>query len=134
MKVKDMEKLGTLIRNKNVSNMSNEDICDFLSLSKILMDSMESIIPAFKKEFQVREIGNYIDTVRGIEIKEVEENNSSDIDVRQLFSKLNFEEFITLVKAIKSNAKSKEQKSAIELCTTVIEKKSRIVKTRKVSV
>ena len=131
MRARDMDRLGTLIRNSKLLEMSNDDICDFLILSKIMNDSLESLIPAFKNEFQRREIGNFTDTTRGVEIKETEENNSSDIDVRQLFSKLDFDNFITLVKAVKSNAKSKEQKSAIELCTTVIEKKSRVVKTRR---
>lgn len=133
MKVRDMDRLGLLMRNDDISTLSNDDVCDFLVLSKVVSDSLESLVPVFKKEFQKREIGNYVDSIRKIEIKETEENNTSEIDVRQLFSKLNFDDFISLVKAIKSNAKNKEQKSAIELCTTVIEKRSRVVKIKQAS-
>jgi hypothetical protein len=133
MKVKDMERLGILLRKDNVSDMSDIDICDLLVLSKMITDHIEAIIPAVRNEFIKRDIRGYIDLDRAIQVNEVEENNSSEIDVRQLFSRLNFDEFITLVKAVKSYAKSKEQKSAIELSTTIIEKKSKIVKTSKLS-
>lgn len=129
MRARDMDRLGTLIRNDKIMEMSNEEICDFLILSKIMNDSLESLIPAFKNEFQRREIGNFENM--GMRVSTEKESDSHEVNVDSLFSMLPLSDFLKIVNVVKSKATTPEQKAAIIVNTTTIQKTGRVVKVAK---
>lgn len=135
--MKELKELSMLVKewenSKDISKISNESICSFLVSQKVVLDTLETLIPLYKTEFLKREIHNFSDYEKGIEITEEKENNLSEVNVEDLFLRLDIPNFLKVVNVVKSKATTPEQKAAILLSTVTIEKDGKIVKVKQLS-
>lgn len=131
--MKELKEFSLLIKewetHKDIAMMSNDDVCKFLVLQKIISDTIETLVPIFRKEFLDREIGSF--DYNGMKIVTEKENDLSEINVENLFLSLKTDDFLKLVTVVKSKATTPEQKASILLNTVVTEKNGRVVKVKK---
>ena len=135
--MRELKELSLLIKewdiHRDISKMSDESVCKFLVVQKSISDLLEILSPVFRSAFLNRGIGVYMNEELGLQVTTEKENNSTEINIENLFFDIDTAEFLKLVSVVKSKAITPVQKSAIERHSVVIEKTGKVVKVGKLT-